>query len=88
MGQTGGGGRRGHKSNWDSLSVTEPIQFKRGIYQGDTLFPLLLYNVVEIENNVQEYKLSKPVDISISNAFFIHHLKLYSRQESQNHFIG
>ena len=31
---------------------------------------------MEIENNVEEYKLSKPVDISISDAFFIHHLKL------------
>ena len=58
MSQTGGGGhakswslgRRGHKSNWNSLSLIEPIQFKRGIYQGDTLFPLLLYHVVEIEN--------------------------------------
>ena len=38
---------------------------------------------MEIENNVQEYKLSKPVDISIciSHAFFIHHLKLYSSSE-------
>ena len=53
------------------------------IYQGDTLFPLLLYNVVEIENNVHEYKLSKPVDISISHAFFIHHLKLYSSSEGR-----
>ena len=88
MGQTGGGGhtkswqgRQGHKSNWHCLLLTEPIQFKRGICQGHTLFPLLLYNVVEIDNNVQEYKLSKPVDISISDAFFIHHLKLYSSSE-------
>ena len=36
---------------------------------------------MEIENNVHEYKLSKPVDISISHAFFIHHLKLYSSSE-------
>ena len=36
---------------------------------------------MEIENNVQEYKLSKPVDVSISHAFFIYHLKLYSSSE-------
>ena len=36
---------------------------------------------MEIENNVQEYKLSQPVYISISHAFFTHHLKLYSSLE-------
>lgn len=88
MGQTGGGdhtkswslGRRGHKSNWDCLARTEPIQFKPGIYQGDTLFPLLLIMSWKLRT-LQEYKLSKPVYISISHAFFIHHLKLYSSSE-------
>ena len=36
---------------------------------------------MEIKNNIHEYKLSKPVDISISHAFFIYHLKLYSSSE-------
>ena len=36
---------------------------------------------MEIENDLQEYKLSKPVDVSISHAFFIHHLTLHSSSE-------
>ena len=48
MGQTGGGdhtkrwslGRWGYKSNWDCPALTEPIQFKRGIYTKETPFSL------------------------------------------------
>ena len=36
---------------------------------------------MEIENNVQEYKLSKQVESSMSHAFFIHHLTLHSSSE-------
>ena len=31
---------RSQKSNCDCLALIEPILFKRGIYQGDTLYPL------------------------------------------------
>ena len=48
MGQTGGRdhtkrwslGRWGYKSNWDCPALTEPIQFKRGIYTKETPFSL------------------------------------------------
>ena len=67
--------------------LTEPIQFKRGIYQGDTLCPLLFIMCVNPMSwklrTLPGYKLTKPLDISISHGMFIDDLKLYSSSERQ-----
>ena len=61
--------------------LTESIQFKRGIYQGDTLCPLLFIMCVNPMSwklrTLSGYKLTKPLDISISHGMFIDDLKLY-----------
>ena len=67
--------------------LTEPIQFKRGIYQGDILCPLLFIMCVNPMSwklrTLPGYKLTKPLDISISHGMFIDDLKLYSSSERQ-----
>ena len=67
--------------------LTEPIQFKRGIYQGDTLCPLLFIMCVSPMSwklrTLPGYKLTKPLDISISHGMFIDDLKFYSSSERQ-----
>ena len=67
--------------------LTEPIQFKRGIYQGDTLSPLLFIMCVSPMSSklrtLPGHKLAKPLDISISHGVFIDDLKLYPSSERQ-----
>lgn len=57
------------------LKFAEPIQFKRGIYQGDTLCLLLFIMCVNPMawklRTLQGYKMTKPVNISISHSSFI-----------------
>lgn len=69
------------------LKFAEPIQFKRGIYQGDTLCLLLFIMCVNPMawklRTLQGYKMTKPVNISISHSSFIDDLTLYSSSERQ-----
>ena len=55
------------------VRLTDPIQFKRGIYQGDTLWPLLFIMCVNPMawklRTLQGYRMTKPVDIDISHSF-------------------
>ena len=68
--------------------LTEPIQFKRGIYQGDTLCPLLFIMCVNPMSwklrTLPGYRLTKPLNINISHGLLIDDLKLYSNSERQH----
>ena len=70
------------------IVLTEPIQFKRGIYQGDTLCPLLFIMSVNPMSwklrTSPGYRLTKPLNINISHGLFIDDLKLYSSSERQH----
>ena len=70
------------------IVLTEPIQFKRGIYQGDTLCPLLFIMYVNPMSwklrTLPGYRLTKPLNINISHGLFIDDLKLYSSSERQH----
>ena len=65
------------------VELTDPIQFKRGIYQGETLFPLLFimcFNPMSWKlGSLPGYKMAKPVNISVSHGLFMDDLKLYSK---------
>ena len=70
------------------VELTDPIQFKRGIYQGDTLCPLLFIMCVNPMSwklgSLPGYKMVKSVNISISHGLFMDDLKLYSSTERQH----
>ena len=58
------------------VRLTDPIQFKRGIYQGDTLCHYFSSCALILWRGNYE-----PMDIDISHSFFIDDLKLYSGSE-------
>ena len=68
--------------------LTEPIQFKRGLYQGDTL--CLLHFIICVNpmswklRTLPRYRPTKPLNINISHGLFIDNLKLYSSSERQH----
>ena len=70
------------------VELTDPIQFKRGIYQGDTLCPLLFIVCVNPMSwklgSLPGYKMAKPVNISVSHGLFMDDFKLYSSTERQH----
>ena len=70
------------------VELTDPIQFKRGIDQGDTLYPLLFIMCVNNMSwklgSLPGYKMAKPVNISVSHGLFTDDLELYSSTERQH----
>ena len=70
------------------LVLTESIQFKQGVYRGNTLCPLLFIMCVNPMSwnlrTLPGYRLTKPLNINISHGLFIDDLKLYSSSERQH----
>ena len=68
--------------------LTQPMQFKRGIYQGDTLCPLLFIMCVNPMSwklrTLPMYRLTKPLNINISHGLFMDDLKLSSSSGRQH----
>ena len=71
----------------DGCIITDPIKIKRGIFQGDSLSPLLFCLALvpltsELAATGYGYKITNVSD-PISNLFFMDDLNLYSKNDQQ-----
>ena len=65
--------------------VTEPIYFSRGIFQGDSLSPLLFCMcLVPVTNYLRRLRMGYKLDnLTISNLLYMDDLKVYTRSDSK-----
>ena len=70
----------------EEVLETGPIRIKRGIFQGDSLSPLLFtmsFNPLSIELNKTKYGYQLDKQTKINHLFYVDDLKLYGTNDNQ-----
>ena len=75
----------------NGIEISEPIRFKRGLPQGDSLCPrlciLCLNPVAWMLRATDGYKLSTPIIAKVTDLLFIDDLKVFEQSQTKLNYV-